>query len=121
MTLPSTLKSISERFERSANVSNVFGEPIVTEGKTVIPVAKVRYGFGGGFGKGKGSEGEGEGQGGGGGGGVEVTAVGMIEITPEETRYISFEDRGRLIKAGLVLALIATFLFIRRLRRRSPK
>ena len=118
MALQDILKSISERLEGSANVSTVYGEPVVAEGKTVIPVAKVRYGFGGGFGEGKGSEDEGEGQGGGGGGGVEVTPIGIIEITPEETRYVSFEDRGRLIKAGFALGLIAMFILGRMLLRK---
>jgi uncharacterized spore protein YtfJ len=59
MTLQDILRSITERLEGSANVSTVYGEPIVAEGKTIIPVAKVRYGFGGGFGESKGSEDEG--------------------------------------------------------------
>lgn len=127
MALPDILKGISERLESSANVSTVYGEPIVVEGKTVIPVAKVRYGFGGGFGEGKSPSqddpetNDAEGSGGGGGGGVEVTPIGIIEITSEEMRYISFEDSGRLIKAGFTLALIALFFFVRRLRRRDPK
>ena len=112
------LRSITERLEGSANVSTVYGEPIVAEGKTIIPVAKVRYGFGGGFGEGKGSEDEG--QGGGGGGGFEVTPIGIIEITPEGTRYISFEDKKRLLRACFGLTLIAIFV-VARWRRRSKR
>ena len=56
------------------------------------------------------------GSGGGGGGGVDVSPVWMIEITPTETRYVSFEDRRRMIKAGLIGLLNALFL-LRRLRR----
>jgi len=56
------------------------------------------------------------GSGGGGGGGVDVSPVWMIEITPTETRYVSFEDRRRMIKAGLIGLLVALFL-LRRLRR----
>ena len=110
MALQDILRSITERLEGSANVSTVYGEPIVAEGRTIIPVAKVRYGFGGGFGEGKGSEDEGQG---GGGGGVEVTPIGIIEIASEETRYISFEDKKRLIRAGFALALIAIFVVVR--------
>ena len=115
MALQDILKGISERLEGAANVRTVYGEPIVAEGKTIIPVAKVRYGFGGGFGEDKGSEDAG--QGGGGGGGVEVTAVGILEITAEGTRYVSFEDRNRLIKAGLAIGLIAMFILGRILLR----
>ena len=116
MALQAILRSITERIEGSANVSTVYGEPIVAEGRTNVPVAKVRYGFGGGLGEGKGSEDEG--QGGGGGGGVEVTPIGIIEITPEGTNYISFEDRSRMIKTGFTLGLIAMFILGRMLLRK---
>ena len=116
MALQDILKGISDRLEGSADIARVYGEPIVTDGRTIIPVAKVRYGFGGGFGEGKGDEDSG--QGGGGGGGVEVTAVGALEITPEGTRYISFEDRSRLIKAGFALGLIGMFILGRMLLRK---
>ena len=121
MGLQDIIVSISERLEDSASVKRVYGEPIVAEGKTVIPVAKVRYGFGGGFGEGNTGESEGQ-QGGGGGGGVEVTPVGILEITPEGTRYISFEDRGRIVKAGFALGLIALIILGRMLlRKRSSQ
>ena len=116
MALPDMLKSITERLQGSANVRTVYGEPIVAEGKTIIPVAKVRYGFGAGFGEGEGSEDPRHG--GGGGGGVEITPIGIIEITPEGTNYISFEDRSRMIKAGFTIGLIAMFILGRMLLRR---
>ena len=34
----------------TANVKAVYGEPIAAQGKTVIPVAKIIYGYGGGAG-----------------------------------------------------------------------
>ena len=117
MALQEILKNISGRLEGSADVKRVFGEPMVVDGMTIIPVAKVRYGFGGGFGEGKGDDDAG--QGGGGGGGVEVAAIGILEVTPEGTRYTSFEDRSRLIKAGFALGLIAMFILGRILLRRG--
>ena len=39
-----------ERVRDSAQWRAAFGEPLVLEGKTVIPVAQVGYGFGLGFG-----------------------------------------------------------------------
>ncbi len=117
MALQDILKNISDRLEGSADVQRVYGEPIIAEGRTIIPVAKVRYGFGGGFGEGEGNEDAG--QGGGGGGGIEVTAIGVLEVTAEGTRYTSFEDRSRLIKAGFALGLIAMFILGRMLRGRS--
>ena len=54
------------------------------------------------------------------GGGVEVTPIGIIEITPEGTRYISFEDKKRLIRACFGLTLIAIFV-VARWRSRSKR
>jgi uncharacterized spore protein YtfJ len=44
------LHKIGETLGSTATVKSVFGEPISAHGKTVVPVAKVVYGFGGGFG-----------------------------------------------------------------------
>jgi uncharacterized spore protein YtfJ len=120
MQLQDVLKSISDRVETSANVRTVFGDPVTAQGKTIIPVARVKYGFGGGGGWGRSASENGaarpadQGGGGGGGGGVDVRPIGMIEITAGETRYISFEEKrraARLILVGMVLG----FLLMRRL------
>ena len=114
------LKNISERIQSSASVKVVYGEPIVAEGKTIIPVARVRYGFGGGGGSQGGEPTTEEGQTHpqtGGGGGVDVTPVGFIEVTPDETRYVSIEDRKRIIRAILFGTLLGFFLLWRRRRR----
>ena len=67
------LQSLTERFAATANVKQVFGEPIETQGKTIVPVARVAYHVGAGWGGRKLESGEG-GQGGGGGGGGVVAA-----------------------------------------------
>jgi uncharacterized spore protein YtfJ len=65
------LQKIGETLGSTATVKSIFGEPIHTNGKTVVPVAKVAYGFGGGAGAGKAGRNEDrQGEGGGGGGGV---------------------------------------------------
>ena len=46
------LEKLGESLGSKATVKSVFGEPIQAAGKTIIPVAKVFYGFGGGFGAG---------------------------------------------------------------------
>ena len=122
MALQDIFKGITEKLQTTASVETVYGEPIVADGKTIIPVARVRYGFGGGFGdvKDDGSSAENGrpgGSGGGGGGGVEVTPIGIIEVTPGDTRYISFEDRRRLIRAALV-GMVLGFLLFRRRRKK---
>jgi uncharacterized spore protein YtfJ len=53
MNVPDILQSISERLQNSASVEAVYGDPVTAEGKTIIPVAKIRYGFGGGGGSGE--------------------------------------------------------------------
>ena len=123
VNVPDIFRNVVERLQTSAGVKTVFGDPVSAEGKTIIPVARVRYGFGGGGGSAPhpGSEAGGDDQqeavGGGGGGGVEVTPVGFIEITPGETRYVSFEERRRIVRNLVIGALLALFLLRRRRRR----
>jgi uncharacterized spore protein YtfJ len=101
-----------EHLRTSASVKTVYGEPIVAEGKTVIPVAKVAYGFGGGSGTGKpgkngnGTTPEGESA----GGGVAAKPVGVVEITGQETKFVQFGQPKKLavtafIGAGIGLGL----------------
>ncbi len=47
MTIQELFQTISERIQTAASVKTVYGDPIAAEGKTIIPVARVRYGFGG--------------------------------------------------------------------------
>ena len=79
METPVAVNRLEEVFKSivdHAGTKTVFGEPVTLEGKTILPVAKVRYGFGGGSGR-KG----GEQHGGGGGGGLVAKPVGVVEIT----------------------------------------
>ena len=118
MSIQELFQTISERIQTGASVKTVYGDPIAAEGKTIIPVARVRYGFGGGGGRSEGSE-DGErpqGKGAGGGGGVEVTPTGFIEVTTGEARYVSFEERRRIVRAIVFGVLIALFLLRRRRR-----
>ena len=110
-----TLTKITDRLQMSATTKTVYGDPVSVDGRTLIPVAKVRYGFGAGGGANSGGNG---GEGSGGGGGVEVTPIGMIEITELETRYISLESPRVFIKYALIaMGMIALVLGIRQLRR----
>src|SRR5215213_3990903 len=75
--------ALATRLGRNAGARAVFGDPIAREHVTVVPVAKVRWGFGGGSGSGQDKEGPGRGEGAGGGGGVSATPLGFIEITDD--------------------------------------
>jgi len=95
MSAAELLQKIGESLGSTATVKSVFGEPIHTQGKTVVPVAKVAYGFGAGSGTSpKKHEGDGHSpaEGGGGGGGVRAFPAGALEITSEGTRFIPFPD-----------------------------
>lgn len=109
---------ILERLERSASIKKVFGDPIEMQGKVIIPVARVMYGFGGGTGSSAPHKNEAEenkttentaapkpGWGEGGGGGVITIPLGVLEITPERTRFIPVNIVKQL------LAVIAFGLF----------
>ena len=98
MNVHEMIRTMSDSFAGSASVKSVYGEPVTVGAKTVIPVAEVRYGFGAGGGNKKDEAGEG----GGGGGGVAMTPAGALEITPEGTRFIVFDDRRKLAAAMAV-------------------
>ncbi|MGH9357078.1 MAG: spore germination protein GerW family protein [Terriglobia bacterium] len=105
-------QSLTERLQTSAHVKTVYGEPIVLEGKRVVPVARVAYGFGGGGGKRGTDEDTGSGgadEGGGGGGGCAAVPMGVVEITDGGTRFISFGLTQKLAgaaAAGLLLGVL---------------
>jgi uncharacterized spore protein YtfJ len=112
MGVQEILQSIAEKTQSSAHVKTVYGEPVVTENKRVVPVARVAYGFGGGAGSRAkaGQEPERKDEGGGGGGGCAVIPIGVVEITNDCTRYISFGLAPKLIAAvagGLFLGYCA--------------
>ena len=94
-----------------------YGEPVVTDGRTVIPVARVRVAGGGGFGSG------GEGDGGGGGGLLEASPQGFIELDDAGARYHPIPDPERLGRtvramAGAAATLVTGIAVAKRLRGR---
>jgi uncharacterized spore protein YtfJ len=104
------VENIATPLSHSASVKSVFGEPITAQGKTIIPVAQVAYGFGGGFGHKQKTPLDKEAQqgdkGAGGGGGILAKAKGVYEVTPEATRFIPARNLGEL----LIVALIGFFI-----------
>jgi uncharacterized spore protein YtfJ len=103
MRVAELLKNIGDRAQSGATVKSVYGEPISRGDRTVIPVARISYGFGGG---GSLNEGEGSPEGGGGGGGMHAAPAGVIEITDAGTHFIPFPDWPKIIGvAGVSLAI----------------
>src|ERR1700746_1769625 len=98
MNATDLLQKMGETLGSTATVKAVFGEPIHTNGKTVVPVAKVAYGFGGGFGSGKDSaHADRQGEGGGGGGGVRAFPAGALEISATGTPLWPFTGLSWLL------------------------
>jgi uncharacterized spore protein YtfJ len=97
-----------QHLRSSASVKAVYGDPITADGKTVIPVAKVAYGFGAGSGSGtrmkKGPDGKVpvEGLGEGAGGGVAARPVGVVEITEQGTKFVQFGAPRKLAISALI-------------------
>ena len=117
------IEKLASGFHESASVKNIFGEPVKTGDKTIIPVARIAYGLGGGFGQGKKNKKHGnnnavtqddqpigEGEGAGGGGGMYARAKGVYEITPTSTRFIPV-DNTRQIIAGICIGFLLHALF----------
>jgi uncharacterized spore protein YtfJ len=107
-----------------ANVNFVFGEPVTAGGRTVIPVARVAYGFRMGVryetGAGEGTAGEKNaeeisGAGRGSGGGVMARPLAVVEVTPDATRVKPIVDGQRVALAVVLLAGWVVFWLARAL------
>ncbi len=72
-----------------AGVKTVYSEPITVDGRTIVPVARVRCGFGGGSGRNGRSK---ESEGGGGGGGFVARPVGFVEVDEQGARFVPILD-----------------------------
>jgi uncharacterized spore protein YtfJ len=95
------LTRLAERLGANAAASAVFGTPVERDGVTVIPVARVRWGFGGGGG-GRNAKAQ---DGWGGGGGVQAAPLGFIEVRDGGAQYRRVHDPLRLAIAALLLPL----------------
>jgi uncharacterized spore protein YtfJ len=105
------IENIAETVQSSASARKVFGDPIQAGSKTIIPVAKVAYGFGGGSGRGRHRKADSNGEipsGDGAGGGIAASPYGIIEITEAETRLIRFPPPGSVLGALAIGFLIGT-------------
>ena len=99
------LEGLFQTIANQAGAKTVFGDPISANGKTIVPVASVRFGFGGGSGR-KPQDHE---QGFGGGGGFIGKPAGVIEITNEQTRFVPISPNlpiAAAIAIGVCLGLL---------------
>jgi uncharacterized spore protein YtfJ len=89
-----------------------FGQPVERDGHTLIPVARVSFGYGLGFGGGTSSSADPDGSesakeegggGGGGGGGGASTPVALIDISESGVKIEPIEDKTRMGLAGITM------------------
>ena len=103
------LERLADIIGARASVQAVFGEPIKQGDVTVIPVAKVRWGFGGGTGQSEVPE-DGPATGSGAGGGATAEPVGYLEIGPAGAEFTAITDARPsplfILAAGLTAALV---------------
>jgi uncharacterized spore protein YtfJ len=110
------LQSLKDSVTNQATVKTLYGEPISVHDKTIIPVAKISFAYGAGAGSGGMGENSTNGEGGG-GGGVRAIPVGVIEISPGQTRFVPITSRKKLVAAsfgGLVVGALIGWLRRRR-------
>lgn len=101
---------------KEASAEHVYGTPVQSNGTTVIPVAKIAYGFGGGGGEKESKTGEHGPEGMGGGGGAMATPVGVVEIGPNGIRMIPFNDRRKMMAVFGLGALLGSLYASKRIK-----
>jgi uncharacterized spore protein YtfJ len=112
---PNFLERMAEKLGVQARSASVYSEPIEKNGVTIVPVAKVRWGFGGGGGTGS-KDGKEHGSGSGGGGGMRVTPVGYIELKEGQSEFKPIRDASSFVPAILAGGAVG-FLLLRALRK----
>ncbi len=111
---PNFLERMAEKLGVQGRSASVYSEPIEKNGITIVPVAKVRWGFGGGGGAGGAKDGKGHGSGG--GGGMRVTPVGYIELKDGQSEFKPIRDASSFVPAILAGGAVSFFL-LRALRK----
>lgn len=109
--------ALAERVEGALRVNRVFGDPVTTDGVTVIPVSQVGGGGGGGAGRETGNgvdpaSGGHSGEGSGGGLGWTGRPCGVVVLRDGEVRWVPALDVNRLVSATAVV-LVAVALTVR--------
>jgi uncharacterized spore protein YtfJ len=110
-TVPTFLERMVEKLGVHARSASAYSEPISKDGVTIVPVAKIRWGFGGGGGAKDRTE-----RGGGGGGGMRVTPVGYIEVKDGRSEFKPIRDAASYVPM-IIAGGAAGFFLLRALRK----
>ena len=100
----SVAERLAERLGMAASAKTVFAEPVEREGVTVIPVARVRYGFGGGGGSGE------EGAGNGGGGMVQAFPLGYIELKNGGSAFHRLRNPANVVRVVIAVGFVSMLM-----------
>lgn len=118
------LDELQKRFQEMqgrADVRTVFGEAIQLNGRRVIPVASIQYGFGMGGGSGPTKAKSEASGGGGGGGGMRVEPVALVDITDGKLKVEPIVNVTRLATMAMILAAWSVFWISRTIRAVAAK
>ena len=111
MNITEVVRSLGETIGATATVKSVFGEPVTSGQRIILPVATIRYSFGGGGGSGVGDSGEEpkkHGSGGGGGGVVLARPCGVVDVTTDGARFVYYQEPALIaaaVAAGFLLGM----------------
>ncbi|GGV21560.1 GerW family sporulation protein [Streptomyces spectabilis] len=108
------LEQLADKLGGRAPGTVVFGEPIVSQDVTVIPVARIGFGFGGNTGQEAGRDTVV-------GGGAEARPLGFIEIKEGKATYKSIRDPWVSVLVPLTGGLLAGAAILRFLARRGRR
>ena len=116
MDITETIEGMKSALGDRLSTKIAYGDPIVVDGVTVIPVARVMLGFGAGGGVGEAEpstngDDAGASVGGGGGGGGLVQPLGFIEIDASGANWVPLEpSRAELaLRAMMLIAVMLPF------------
>lgn len=117
-TAAALMEHLAEQLGSRASVSAVFGEPVTSDGITIIPVAEVGFGFAGGTRPEAGGANTGEG-----GGGAGARPRGYIEIKDGTATYKSLPAPWANVAIPLAALLTGTVipLLVRHLAKRRAR
>jgi uncharacterized spore protein YtfJ len=112
------LDKLGERIGMRASVRAVFGEPLERGEVTIIPVARVRWGYGGGSGTGPVRSDAKDGQtmsgGSGAGGGVLADPMGYVEVRHDSAAYVPLTSPWLnpfvILASGISIAVVIRVL-----------
>lgn len=91
--LKEDIESIVSHLENMVQAKTVIGDPIESNGKTIIPLISVRLGFGAGGGEGTEPQ-HGAGKGAGGGAGLSVSPAALLVIDQSGAQVYSLDQKG---------------------------